>query len=80
MSHVLDNPNYHEGVWILDDPTLTYVPGVGERGLPLSASMINSLGLKVASNALFQLGGTESRAFTGIPTGTIKFSDYYPPE
>jgi hypothetical protein len=24
MTYVLDNPNFHEGKWVLDDPTLTY--------------------------------------------------------
>lgn len=48
--------------------------------LPLSgvmtASMIN-VELGRASNASFAIGGSEERALAGVPSGTIKFSDFY---
>jgi hypothetical protein len=43
---------------------------------PMSAAMIN-VELGRASNAAFDINGTAERTLAGIPSGTIKMSDFY---
>jgi hypothetical protein len=35
MAFVLDKPNYYGGVWVLDDPTLTYSTATSVGGVPV---------------------------------------------
>lgn len=70
---VLDNPNYHEGVWILDDPTLTYtasativdIDGDNSVRAGQTGAVITTTGIDAASVTQSVTLGGETLTITG---------------